>query len=173
MKAADGKTRLAKLFNVSSIPKAILVDGDPGKFLRPMDCARSVGTDAGKATCRKSKSQGEVKLQLPGFEVWFLTPRVTLLSMSRTICLPTLRKPSSARRDAEARWPLLLSRAHEDRVRSTNTRPIPHLAPGNSLRRAIEADRIQSLIFYGPPGTGKTSLAQLIAHHTKKQNSSG
>ena len=41
------------------------------------------------------------------------------------------------------------------------------LAPGQLLRRAIEADRIQSLIFYGPPGTGKTSLAQLIAMHTK------
>src|ERR1041384_5937952 len=40
------------------------------------------------------------------------------------------------------------------------------LAPGQLLRRAIEADRIQSLIFYGPPGTGKTSLAQIIAQHT-------
>ena len=43
------------------------------------------------------------------------------------------------------------------------------LAPGQLLRRAIEADRIQSLIFFGPPGTGKTSLAQLIAHHTKNK----
>jgi putative ATPase len=41
------------------------------------------------------------------------------------------------------------------------------LAPGMLLRRAIEADRLQSLIFYGPPGTGKTSLAQIIAHQTK------
>lgn len=41
------------------------------------------------------------------------------------------------------------------------------LAPGLLLRRAIEADRIQSLIFYGPPGTGKTSLAQIIAAHTR------
>jgi putative ATPase len=41
------------------------------------------------------------------------------------------------------------------------------LAPGQLLRRAIEADRIQSLIFYGPPGTGKTSLAQIIAAHTQ------
>lgn len=41
------------------------------------------------------------------------------------------------------------------------------LGPGHLLRRAIEADRIQSLIFYGPPGTGKTSLAQVIAAHTK------
>ena len=41
------------------------------------------------------------------------------------------------------------------------------LGPGQLLRRAIEADRIQSLIFYGPPGTGKTSLAQIIARQTK------
>ena len=43
------------------------------------------------------------------------------------------------------------------------------LAPGQLLRRAIEADRIQSLIFYGPPGTGKTSLAQIIASQTKNR----
>jgi putative ATPase len=43
------------------------------------------------------------------------------------------------------------------------------LAPGMLLRRAIEADRIQSLIFYGPPGTGKTSLAQIIANQTRSK----
>ena len=43
------------------------------------------------------------------------------------------------------------------------------LGPGQLLRRAIEADRIQSLIFYGPPGTGKTSLAQIIANQTKSK----
>lgn len=43
------------------------------------------------------------------------------------------------------------------------------LAPGQLLRRAIESDRIQSLIFYGPPGTGKTSLAQIIARQTKNR----
>src|SRR4026207_965243 len=43
------------------------------------------------------------------------------------------------------------------------------LGPGQLLRRAIEADRIQSLIFYGPPGTGKTAIAQNIAHHTRNQ----
>ncbi len=43
------------------------------------------------------------------------------------------------------------------------------LAPGLLLRRAIEADRIQSLIFYGPPGTGKTSLAQIIARQTRSR----
>ena len=40
------------------------------------------------------------------------------------------------------------------------------LAPGRLLRRAIEADRVSSLILYGPPGTGKTTLAQVIAYHS-------
>jgi putative ATPase len=43
------------------------------------------------------------------------------------------------------------------------------LAPGQLLRRAIESDRIQSLILYGPPGTGKTSLAQIIARQTRSK----
>ena len=43
------------------------------------------------------------------------------------------------------------------------------LGPGQLLRRAIEADRIQSVIFYGPPGTGKTSLAQVIANQTRSR----
>ena len=43
------------------------------------------------------------------------------------------------------------------------------LGPGQLLRRAIEADRLQSLIFYGPPGTGKTSLAQIIARQTRNK----
>jgi putative ATPase len=43
------------------------------------------------------------------------------------------------------------------------------LGPGQLLRRAIEADRIQSLIFYGPPGTGKTTLAQIIARQTRSR----
>lgn len=41
------------------------------------------------------------------------------------------------------------------------------LAPGKILRRAIDADRITSLVLYGPPGSGKTALARLIAMRTK------
>ena len=43
------------------------------------------------------------------------------------------------------------------------------LGPGQLLRRAIEADRMQSVIFYGPPGTGKTSLARIIARKTRSK----
>lgn len=41
------------------------------------------------------------------------------------------------------------------------------LGPGKLLRRAIEADRITSVIFYGPPGSGKTTLARIIANTTE------
>jgi putative ATPase len=43
------------------------------------------------------------------------------------------------------------------------------LGEGRLLRRTLEADRIGSMVFYGPPGTGKTSLAELIASHSKRR----
>ncbi|HJB19100.1 MAG TPA: replication-associated recombination protein A [Candidatus Bariatricus faecipullorum] len=37
------------------------------------------------------------------------------------------------------------------------------------LYRAIQADKLSSLIFYGPPGTGKTTLARVIANTTSAE----
>ncbi|NLZ76565.1 MAG: AAA family ATPase [Spirochaetales bacterium] len=42
------------------------------------------------------------------------------------------------------------------------------IGEGRLLRRAIQADRLSSVIFYGPPGTGKTTLARVIANSTRR-----
>ena len=41
------------------------------------------------------------------------------------------------------------------------------LGEGRILRRFIENDTVPSMIFWGPPGVGKTTLARVIARHTK------
>ncbi len=41
------------------------------------------------------------------------------------------------------------------------------IGPDKLLTRMLAADKLTSLIFYGPPGVGKTSLAMVIANHTK------
>lgn len=41
------------------------------------------------------------------------------------------------------------------------------LGEGKLLTRAIESDRLNSVILYGPPGTGKTTLAFCISNKTK------
>jgi putative ATPase len=41
------------------------------------------------------------------------------------------------------------------------------IGPGSWLRSAIENDTLSSVILFGPAGTGKTSLAHVIAEHTR------
>ena len=43
------------------------------------------------------------------------------------------------------------------------------LGPRGFLRKAIESDRLPSLIFWGPPGVGKTTLARVIAGSTRRK----
>jgi len=45
----------------------------------------------------------------------------------------------------------------------------PIVGPGTLLRRAIEADRISSMILWGPPGSGKTTLAMIVAQRTNSR----
>ncbi len=41
------------------------------------------------------------------------------------------------------------------------------IGQGKLLRKAIEGDKIPSMIFWGPPGTGKTTLAFIVAKKTQ------
>jgi putative ATPase len=43
------------------------------------------------------------------------------------------------------------------------------LGPDRPLRRAIEGDRLTSMILWGPPGSGKTTIARLLAQHTEAE----
>ena len=76
--------------------------------------------------------------------------------------LPSSSAPPPERRENRPLAARMRPRTLDEFVGQTHI-----LGPGQLLRRAIEADRIQSLIFYGPPGTGKTSLAQIIARQTR------
>ncbi len=41
------------------------------------------------------------------------------------------------------------------------------LGKGKLLRRAIESDKVSSLVLYGPAGVGKTTIAHIVANKTK------
>ncbi|UHA74315.1 replication-associated recombination protein A [Paenibacillus sp. 481] len=41
------------------------------------------------------------------------------------------------------------------------------VGPGRLLRRAIEADKVSSILLYGPPGCGKTTLANIVSEQTQ------
>src|SRR5689334_4570272 len=95
------------------------------------------------------------------------------MSQRDLFAVPAANDPAAGPRAADAAAP---AAAHSAAPLAARMRPRTlqdyvgqqHiLGPGMLLRRAIEADRIQSLIFYGPPGTGKTSLAQIIANQTR------
>lgn len=43
------------------------------------------------------------------------------------------------------------------------------VGPSAPLRRLINSDNLRSIIFWGPPGSGKTTLAAIIARHTKSE----
>lgn len=74
-------------------------------------------------------------------------------------------KPCSA--EEAARRPLAARMCPESLDEIAGQRHL--LGEGKLLRRAIEADRIGSLILYGPPGSGKTSLASVIALKTRRR----
>jgi len=93
------------------------------------------------------------------------------------------RRPASSRASASAEAPSLFDLAVDAELAkraplAARLRPATlddivgqrHLlAPGAPLRALIEADRLSSAVFYGPPGTGKTSVARLVAVHTRRR----
>ena len=92
--------------------------------------------------------------------------------------LPKPRKSSKISKPVGGIAPKVEEKASKNQSLATRMRPrnldefagqTHILAPGKLLKRAIEADRIGSLIFYGPTGTGKTTLAQIIANQTKSK----
>lgn len=92
-------------------------------------------------------------------------PKKVLAVSSSTDLFPAATVASSTPFSVDAAAPL----AHRMRPRILDEIVGQHhiLGPGSLLRRAIEADRLASVIFFGPPGTGKTTLASCISRATR------
>jgi len=65
----------------------------------------------------------------------------------------------------QAKRPLALRMCPQDLAEFVGQEHL--LGRGKLLRRAIEGDKISSLILYGPSGVGKTTLARVIAQRTQ------
>ncbi len=81
----------------------------------------------------------------------------------------TLLAHAAARTGLEGSAPIPLAERMRPRALDEILGQRSLLGPRAFLRRAIEGDRLPSLIFWGPPGVGKTTLARVIAGTTKRE----
>jgi putative ATPase len=89
-------------------------------------------------------------------------PPAQAASTSKEASMPTTPAASSNAQSGEPLAARMRPRSLDEIIGQEHL-----LAPGRILRRSIEADRIPSMILWGPPGSGKTTLAEVIAHHTR------
>ncbi len=75
-------------------------------------------------------------------------------------------KPPQAAGLFEAQTPAPLAARMRPRTLAEFVGQAHLIGEGRALRRAIESDRVPSMILWGPPGTGKTTLAEVIARTT-------
>lgn len=92
-------------------------------------------------------------------------PRLKTLPAEQTASLFDEGEPAAKSDESETK-----ERPLADRMRPRTLNDVVGqekiVGPGRALRKMIEEDRLQSLIFWGPPGTGKTTLARIIADQT-------